>query len=81
MLLGAEDPSGTGLLGGSDLLPWIVLALGAALLVGNVAAIVRPPETVRQDGDLDRAPVGRSVAMALVGAVASIWSLASLIAG
>ena len=28
---------------GDDLLAWLVLALGGALLVGNVAAIVRPP--------------------------------------
>ena len=32
---------------GDDLLPWLVLALGGALLVGNVAALVRPPEQPR----------------------------------
>ena len=65
---------------GQDLLPWLVLALGAALCVGSVAAVVRPPEArERQPGDLDRAPVVRSVAMALVGLVAAIWALASLV--
>lgn len=80
MLLGADEPTGTGLLGGSDLLPWIVLALGAALLVGNVAAILRPPEQAKE-GDLERAPIVRSVVMAVVGGIAAVWSLASLLVG
>ncbi|MCU1352895.1 MAG: hypothetical protein JWM05_2104 [Acidimicrobiales bacterium] len=64
---------------GNDLLPWLVLALGAALFVGNVAAVVRPPERrARAEGDLDRAPVARSFAMAGIGLVAAIWALASL---
>ena len=32
------------LLGGPDLLVLLVLALGGALVVGNVLALVRPPE-------------------------------------
>jgi hypothetical protein len=28
---------------GHDLLAWLVLAMGAALAVGNIAALVRPP--------------------------------------
>lgn len=65
---------------GKDLLPWLVLALGAALCLGNVAAVVRPPESRRrQPGDLERAPVTRSVVMALVGLVAAVWALASLV--
>jgi hypothetical protein len=69
---------GSGLLGGPDLLVWIVLALGAAMVVGNVLAIVRPPERP-QEADLDRAPVARSVTMAVIGAVAALWALASLV--
>ena len=65
---------------GEDLLPLLVLALGAAMVFGNVMAIVRPPSE-RKEGDLDRAPIARSVAMALVGLVAAIWALASLLAG
>ena len=42
---------------GDDLLAWLVLALGGALLVGNVAAIVRPPERPREEGALEQAPV------------------------
>jgi hypothetical protein len=66
---------------GDDLLAWLVLALGGALLVGNVAAIVRPPERPLEEGALERAPVGRSVVMAVVGLVAAVWALASLLAG
>jgi hypothetical protein len=63
---------------GDDLLPYLVLALGAAMAVGSVVALVRPPAT-RKEGELERAPVGRSVAFALVGAVAAVWALASLL--
>jgi hypothetical protein len=66
---------------GDDLLAWLTLALGGALLVGNVAAIVRPPERPQQEGALERAPITRSVVMALVGLVAAVWALASLFAG
>jgi hypothetical protein len=65
---------------GEDLLPLLVLALGAAMLFGNVMAIVRPPKE-HKDGDLERAPVARSVAMAALGFVAAIWALASLLTG
>jgi hypothetical protein len=65
---------------GDDLLEWILLALGGALFVGNVLALVRPPET-RGEGDLERAPVVRSVAYALIGLVAAVWALASLLVG
>jgi hypothetical protein len=66
---------------GDDLLAWLMLALGGALLVGNVAAIVRPPTRPQEEGALERAPVGRSVVMAVVGLFAAVWALASLIAG
>jgi len=65
-------------LGGPDILAYLVLALGAAMAVGSVLALVRPPEA-RQDGDLDQAPVARSLVFAAVGLMASIWALASLV--
>lgn len=65
---------------GEDLLPLLVLALGAAMVLGNVLAIVRPPAN-RQEGELTKAPIGRSLGMAALGLVAAIWALASLIAG
>ena len=63
---------------GDDLLEWILLALGGALLVGNVLALVRPPAS-RSDGDLERAPLVRSLVYAGIGAIAAIWALASLL--
>jgi hypothetical protein len=65
---------------GDDLLPWLLLALGGALFVGNVMAVVRPPEHPAAEGDLRRAPLVRSVVMAAVGLVAAVWALASLLA-
>ena len=64
---------------GQDLLAWLVLALGAAMCVGNLLAIVRPPATRREATDLERAPVARSITMAIVGGLAALWALASLI--
>jgi hypothetical protein len=64
---------------GDDLLPYLVLALGGAMFVGNTLAVVRPPDRPR-DGELERAPVGRSMVMAGIGLVAAIWALASLVA-
>lgn len=64
---------------GDDLLPYLVLAFGGALFFGNVAAIVRPPAGDRKEGDLERAPIARSVVMAVIGLVAALWALASLV--
>ena len=75
-----EGMEGSGLLGGPDFLAYLVLALGGAMAVGSVAALVRPPENLK-DGDLPSAPVGRSIAFAVVGALAALWALATLIAG
>jgi hypothetical protein len=66
---------------GDDLLAWLVLALGGALFVGNVAAIARPPSEPREEGALERAPVVRSVLMGALGLIAAIWALGSLLAG
>ncbi|MFQ5558852.1 MAG: hypothetical protein ACE5GB_15265 [Acidimicrobiales bacterium] len=66
---------------GEDLLIWLVLAIGGAMAVGNVMALVRPPEARRDADDLDRAPLARSLVFIVVGAVAAVWALASLISG
>ncbi|HVF15046.1 MAG TPA: hypothetical protein VM942_10625 [Acidimicrobiales bacterium] len=65
---------------GEDLLPLLLLALGGALVVGNVLALARPPRDVK-DGDLTRPPLGRSVTMIGIGLVTAIWALASLVSG
>ena len=62
---------------GDDLLAWLVLALGAALFAGNLMALVKPPPP--KEGDLERAPIARSVFMGLIGLIAAVWSLASLL--
>ncbi|MBK6856075.1 MAG: hypothetical protein IPG97_05825 [Microthrixaceae bacterium] len=66
---------------GDDLIVWLVLAMGGALLAGNLAAVLRPPaQANRREGDLEQAPVTRSLVMAGVGLVATIWALLSLLA-
>ena len=63
---------------GDDLLPWLTLAIGGALLVGTALALVRPPETP-QDGALEKAPLGRSLVQIVIGLLASVWALATLL--
>jgi len=63
---------------GDDLLPLLLLAMGGALAVGNIMAVVRPPSRQR-DGDLPRAPVARSLFMASIGLLASVWAIASML--
>ncbi len=63
---------------GDDLIVWLVLALGGALLLGNVMALVKPPPP--KEGELATAPRGRSILMAVVGLVAAVWALGSLVA-
>lgn len=65
---------------GEDLLPWLTLAMGAALAVGTVLAMVRPPEE-RGATDLERPPMGRSLVMIAIGTIAAVWGLASLASG
>ncbi len=76
----AADDSFTPFLG-DDLIVYLVLAMGAALVAGNVAALLRPPERAARDDDgrLERAPVVRSMIMAGIGLVAAIWALLSLV--
>ena len=66
---------------GEDLLAWMVLALGGALAIGNLLAVLRPPPSAHDDGDLEKAPIARTVLMIVVGSIASIWAIASLLAG
>jgi hypothetical protein len=65
---------------GDQLLAWLVLALGGAMVVGNAMALLRPPPRASK-GDLARAPAARSAVMIVIGAVATIWALASLVSG
>ena len=55
----------------------LVLALGAALVVGNGYALVKPP-TRTKEGELSRAPFARSMVMIVVGLIAAVWAIATL---
>lgn len=63
---------------GKDLLPLLLLALGAALFVGNMLALVRPPADLK-DGELKKAPAARSLVMAGIGFIAAVWAIGSLL--
>ena len=65
---------------GDDLLAWLLLAVGGALFLGNVVAIVRPPDKPAEDA-LERAPIARSLLMAGIGLVGAVWGLATLVTG
>ena len=62
---------------GENLLSWLLLALGAAMAVGNGMALVRPPRQL-DDDDLDRPPVWGSLLYIVLGTVAALWAVASL---
>lgn len=67
---------------GDDLLPWLMLAFGAALVVANVAAVVRPPRLDRDDPESPRrdpAPLGRVVPWIAIGLVVAVWAAATLL--
>jgi hypothetical protein len=66
---------------GDDLLAYLVLAFGGALFVGNLLAVIRPPERQLDDAHLEQAPVARSLGFAAIGLVAAIWAIATLVAG
>ena len=66
---------------GEDLIVWLLLALGGALFVGNVMALIRPPAVPKYEDDLQQAPRSRSILMAAVGFVVAVVALASLVSG
>ena len=63
---------------GEDLLGWLLLALGAAMFVGNGLAILRPPAN-KEITDLKKAPIARSLIFMFLGLVASVAALGTLI--
>ena len=75
----ASDPAAPIVFLGEDLLAYLVLALGGAMAVGNLAALIRPRRQRRDLTDLERAPVGRSVVFVVVGVAAAVWAVATLV--
>ena len=67
-----------------EVLRELLVAMGAALFVGNLMALLRRRAAVTsgEDGEaLPQAPVGRTVAYMVMGFVVAFWGLASLLAG
>ena len=68
-----------------EVLRELFIAIGAALFVGNLFALLRrrAPASVGQSEDgraLPRAPVGRTIAFMVLGLLMAFWGLASLLA-
>jgi hypothetical protein len=61
---------------GDNFLAWLTLAIGAALAGGTGLAVLRPQE---RDGEVVRAPVGRSLIQITIGTLATVWALATLL--
>ena len=66
---------------GENLLPLLALAFGGALVAGPLLALIKPPDTKRNETDLDRPPLIRTLFFVVLGAVMAIWALATLLAG
>jgi len=68
---------------GEDFFPWMVLALGAAMVVGNLIALVRPPsadaDTEAPERERPRPPMARALVMIAIGVLAAGWGTASLL--
>lgn len=75
-----------------EVLRELLVAMGAALFVGNLMALLRrraavsPGEAgedapIVEDSVLPRAPVARTVTYMVMGFVIAFWGLASLLAG
>lgn len=71
-----------------EVLRQLLVALGAALFLGNLLALIRgepPADMVRKAEEAgeeppQRAPVGRTLAFLVLGLVVMVWGLASLTA-
>lgn len=60
----------------------LLVAVGAALFLGNLLALLRRNKRPEggDDGDLERAPAGRTVVYLVIGLLVMIWGIGSLIA-
>lgn len=64
---------------GPNFLQFLLLALAGALVVGNALALMRPPARRGSSGDLEKAPLTRSVVMIVLGLVVVVWTIATLV--
>tara|TARA_B100001250_G_scaffold262561_1_gene226231 strand:+ start:709 stop:909 length:201 start_codon:yes stop_codon:yes gene_type:complete len=63
---------------GENLIILLVLAFGAALAAGNFLALVNTKDAP-DDRDYERPPLFRSITMILIGLIAAIWAIVSLL--
>ena len=69
-----------------EVLRELLVAMGAALFVGNLMALIRrrapaPPAQSEDGHALQQAPVARTVLYLVIGLVIAVWGIASLAAG
>jgi hypothetical protein len=66
-----------------EVLRELLVAMGGALFIGNLMALVRrrAPASLADDGHaLPQAPLGRTLGFMVLGLVVAFWGLASLLA-
>jgi hypothetical protein len=66
-----------------EVLRELLFALGAALFLGNLWALVRrrAPASLAEDGQvLPQPPLARTLTFLMIGLVVALWGLASLLA-
>ena len=73
-----------------EVLRELLVAMGAALFLGNLMALVRRRAPVSASGEatdsddghtLQQAPLARTVTYLVIGFVVALWGIASLVAG
>ena len=69
-----------------EVLRELVIAIGAALFVGNLFALLRrraptPADQPDDEPSSPRAPVGRTLTFMALGLLMAFWGVASLLAG
>ena len=64
-----------------DVMRELVAALGGALFVGNLMALVKASRSPRQapEGDLAQAPKARTITYMLIGFVVMVWGISSIV--
>ena len=62
---------------GDNFLAYLTLAIGGALVAGNALALLRPQQG--DDGEPVKAPLGRSMIQIVIGGLASIWAVATIV--
>ena len=63
---------------GDNLLPLLALAFGGAMLAGPGLALIKPPAT-KDEEDLERPPLLRTLIFMAMGLTMTVWALATLL--